>query len=100
MHVQLVHIQVKPGKAEDFLEAFRVNYEGTRNEPGNVRFDVLRDPADENRFVIYEVFRTPGDLDSHRQTEHYKECVRRIDPLLDGERTKDILMPVMADYSA
>ena len=98
MLIQMVTINVKPGHAAEFLEAFRINYEGTRQEPGNLRFDVLRNPDDENSFVIYEVFRTAEALEDHRKTPHYQECVRRIDPILTGPRTTTFFMPELADF--
>ncbi|GMB82431.1 antibiotic biosynthesis monooxygenase [Shinella zoogloeoides] len=100
MLIQMVSINVKPGHADEFLEAFRINYEGTRLEPGNLRFDVLRNPEDEHSFVIYEVFRSPEALDEHRRTPHYQECVRRIDPILAGPRTKTFYKVEMADFLA
>ena len=98
MLIQMVSIKVKEGHAAEFLKAFRINYEGTRKEPGNLRFDVLRDPKDENSFLIYEVFRSDAALDEHRKTEHYKECVRLIDPILAGPRTKVFYDVEMADF--
>ncbi|RVM19180.1 antibiotic biosynthesis monooxygenase [Sinorhizobium meliloti] len=98
MLIQMVSINVKQGHAADFLEAFRINYEGTRQEPGNLRFDVLRNPDDDHSFVIYEVFKSPEALDAHRKTEHYQECVRRIDPILAGPRTKTFYNVEMADF--
>ncbi|WP_174801287.1 antibiotic biosynthesis monooxygenase [Martelella limonii] len=98
MLVQLVSIAVKEGHAAEFIEAFRINYEGTRKEPGNVRFDVLRDPEDDNSFLIYEVFTSEEAVDAHRKTEHYQECVRRIDPILAGPRTKTFYRAEMAEF--
>lgn len=98
MLIQMVSINVKEGHAAEFLEAFRINYEGTRSEPGNLRFDVLRDPQDENTFLIYEVFQSAEALEDHRKTEHYKECVRMIDPILAGPRTKVYYNAEMADF--
>lgn len=98
MLIQMVSIKVKEGHAAEFLEAFRINYEGTRSEPGNLRFDVLRDPQDENTFLIYEVFQSAEALEDHRKTEHYKECVRMIDPILAGPRTKVYYNAEMADF--
>lgn len=92
MLIQMVSINVKQGHAADFLEAFRINYEGTRQEPGNLRFDVLRNPDDDHSFVIYEVFKSPEALDAHRKTEHYQECVRRIDPILAGHGPRPSIM--------
>ena len=98
MLIQMVSIAVKEGRTAEFLEAFRINYEGTRKEPGNLRFDVLRDPADENAFLVYEVFRSQAALDEHRKTPHYQECVRLIDPLLARPRTKVFYNAEMADF--
>jgi autoinducer 2-degrading protein len=94
----MVSIKVKPEHLEEFKEAFRINFEGTLREPGNLRFDVLCDPDDPTSFSIYEVFRSAEALAEHRQTEHYKECVRRIGPITDGTRTKVYYEPVMTDF--
>jgi autoinducer 2-degrading protein len=98
MLIQMVNIHVREGHTVEFLEAFRINYEGTRQEPGNLRFDVLRDPENENVFLIYEVFASADALEDHRRTPHYQECVRRIDPILAGPRTKVFYQAEMADF--
>lgn len=97
MFVQIVRINVKPGRVQDFLDAFRINYEGTIKEAGNIRFDVLQDPEDETRFTIYEVFRSAASVDEHRQTEHYKKTVALLDDIMTGSRTKEIYDLVMSD---
>ena len=38
------------------------------SEPGNLRFDVLRDPADPTRFLIYEVFVDETAAAAHKTT--------------------------------
>jgi quinol monooxygenase YgiN len=40
-----------------FIEACRENHEGALREPGNRRFDVLQDPSDPTRFILYEAYR-------------------------------------------
>jgi autoinducer 2-degrading protein len=97
MFVQIVRINVKPDRVEDFLDAFRINYEGTTKEPGNIRFDVLQDPEDETRFTIYEVFKSAESVDEHRNTDHYKETVARLEDIMTGSRTKEVFDLVMSD---
>lgn len=97
MFVQIVRINVKPDRVQDFLDAFRINYEGTIREAGNIRFDVLQDPEDETRFTIYEVFKSAAPVDEHRQTEHYKKTVALLDDIMTGSRTKEIFDLVMSD---
>ncbi len=101
MFVQLVHIRLKPGCVEEFLDVFRINYEGTRAEPGNYRFDVLQDPEDQNHFVIYEVFENEAAVDAHRQTEHYRRTTEGLKALMaTGERQKQFFSLVMPDHAA
>ena len=71
MHITLVHIHVKPEHVEDFITATRKNHEGARQEPGNIRFDVLQQDDDASRFVLYEVFSSPDDAAKHKETDHY-----------------------------
>jgi autoinducer 2-degrading protein len=97
MYVQLVQIQVKPDRIEDFLDAFRINFEGTSKEPGNLRFDVLQDPKDETCFSIFEVFKDEAALDDHRKTPHYKETVALLDDIMSKPRSKDIYHMKMSD---
>ena len=72
MHVTLVHVQVKPEKVDAFIAATEANHRGSIAEPGNRRFDVLQDPSDTSRFILYEVYLTPEDAAAHKETAHYK----------------------------
>jgi autoinducer 2-degrading protein len=71
MYVVVVRIRVVPGRENDFIAACRKNHEGTRKEPGNLRFDVLRQEDDPTRFALYEVYRSKEAFAAHQQTEHY-----------------------------
>lgn len=71
MHVTLVHIRVKPECIEAFTEACRLNHEGSTLEPGNRRFDVLQDPAEPGRFLLYEAYVDQASAKAHKETAHY-----------------------------
>jgi len=71
MYVVFVNVHVAPGHTAQFVEATLDNARLTRKEPGNLRFDVLRQEQDPNRFALYEAYRTPADFAAHQQTEHY-----------------------------
>lgn len=71
MHVTLVKVTVKPDRLAEFVAATRANHEGSVGEPGNRRFDVLQDPEDPTRFVLYEAYATAEDAAAHKQTPHY-----------------------------
>jgi autoinducer 2-degrading protein len=78
MYVVCVTIVVKEGHERDFVQATRRNHEGTRQEPGNRRFDVLRAVDEPRRFFLYEVYDSAEAFKAHQQTAHYlswKEAV-------------------------
>lgn len=100
MLIQLVQFEVRPGQRDAFVAAFRINWEGTRAESGNIRFDLLADPEDENRFHCYEIFADEAALDAHRATEHYRRCVELIGPLTTGSRSKRFFSPVLVEGAA
>jgi quinol monooxygenase YgiN len=78
-----VTVHVKPGHASEFVEAAVAN--ATRSaaeEPGCVRFDVIRDRDDPNCLYYYEVYRDDAALATHRQTPHFKAYVEKIQPWL------------------
>lgn len=95
MFVQMVHIKIKPDRVAEFVEAFRINFEGTVKEPDNIRFDVLQDPEDDTKFLIYEVFASEGAVDEHRKTEHYKKTTALLEDMMEGPRSKDFFRMVM-----
>ncbi len=71
MYVVAVTIKVKPEHVERFIQATLANAQGTRGEPGNARFDVLRAEDDPNRFMLYEAYKTKDDFVSNQKTAHY-----------------------------
>lgn len=71
MQVTLVHVQVKPEHVEDFIAATRRNHEGSVQEPGNVRFDVLQSTENPTHFVLYEAYVSPEAAAEHKKTPHY-----------------------------
>jgi (4S)-4-hydroxy-5-phosphonooxypentane-2,3-dione isomerase len=71
MYVVSVTVHVKPDQIIQFLEATLDNARHTRQEPGNVRFDVLQAESDPARFLLYEAYLTADDFAKHQQTPHY-----------------------------
>lgn len=72
MYVTMVHVHVKPGRVEEFIEASRRNHVGSIEERGNRRFDVLQDAEDPTRFVLYEAYVSAETAAAHKETPHYQ----------------------------
>ena len=83
MIVLHVTIQVKPEHVSDFLEVVRHDAEHSeKDEPGCLRFDVIQDRDEPNRFYFYEVYRDEASLEAHRQTPHFKLYFEKTQPWL------------------
>ena len=50
-------IKIKPDQRDGFLGTIRETvFLSVSDEPGCMRFDVFQDLADENRYILYEVY--------------------------------------------
>ena len=85
----VVRIDVKPEKLEAFLELVNIDAVGTRQEPGCVRFDVLRLNDSKTKFALYEVYKDDAAFKAHQQTPHYAQWRREIEDLCASPRSSD-----------
>ena len=83
MVILQVTVQVKPEHVSEYLEAVRDDAEHSeQDEPGCLRFDVIQDRYDANRFYYYEVYKDEVALEAHRQSPHFKLYVEKTSPWL------------------
>jgi len=83
MVVLHVTIQVKPEHVAQFREVARYDAEHSeKDEAGCLRFDVIQDRDDANRFYFYEVYRDEAALAAHRETPHFKYYAEKTQPWL------------------
>ena len=78
MIVTIVHVWVKPENIDDFVTATKHNQEHSVREAGNLRFDVLRDASDPEKFVLYEAYLSEAAALAHKETDHYKTWRDRV----------------------
>lgn len=72
MHIIVAKIQIKPEYREPFMELMVDDAKGSvENEPGCLHFSVIRDNADPNRIVLFEVYRDEAAFEAHKQTPHF-----------------------------
>jgi autoinducer 2-degrading protein len=66
-----VYVHVKTDAVEAFRSASLDNARHSVQEPGVARFDVIQSVEDPTRFVLVEVYRSPGAPAAHKETAHY-----------------------------
>jgi quinol monooxygenase YgiN len=82
MFVLSVDLRIKPENVESFTAKAIENAADSRKEPGCRQFDVLVDPKDRTRVLLYEVYADDKAFDAHQQTAHFKKYVAEAVPLL------------------
>jgi (4S)-4-hydroxy-5-phosphonooxypentane-2,3-dione isomerase len=86
MLVVCVAVHVKPEHRAAFIEASLANARDTLQEPGNLRFDVLQQADDPDRFVLYEVYRDEAGMTAHKATSHYARWAEAVAPWMAEPR--------------
>src|SRR5437870_1694862 len=81
-----VHVHVKPEFVEAFKRATLDNARNSVQEPGIARFDIVQHQDDPTRFVLVEVYRTPGAPAAHKETQHYQTWRDAVAPMMAEPR--------------
>lgn len=81
-----VYVHVKPEDRDAFIVASLENARNTIEEPGNLRFDVIQQLDDPNRFLLYEVYRDEAGMKAHKETAHYARWRDAVAPCMAEER--------------
>ncbi|HVW07724.1 MAG TPA: antibiotic biosynthesis monooxygenase [Bryobacteraceae bacterium] len=90
MYIVHVHVQVKPGTEQAFIDATLENARNSVQEAGVARFDVMRETADPTRFVLVEVYRDSGAPAKHRETAHYMKWRDAVENMMAAPRSRAI----------
>lgn len=101
MYVACITVRVKLEYVGQFIEATLENARNSRQEPENVRFDVLQAEDDPTRFFLYEVYRTKAGSAAHKQTPHYLTWRDTVAEMMAEPRvgvTHNSLFPPDADW--
>jgi quinol monooxygenase YgiN len=71
--VIIVDFKLKPGTRAPFRKLVDANADtSVRKERGCRRFDVLEPEGEDDRIVLYEIYDSRADLETHVASAHYK----------------------------
>lgn len=78
----IVPFETKPGKGQELIRFFKDFVPVVRKEPGNVEFHFHSVTGSETKFVLYERWEMPKDLQAHNNLPSTATLVAHITPLL------------------
>jgi len=95
--VVIAQYRARVGEARRVAEALAEMVAPTRAEPGNLEYQVFRDPNDPSLFVLFERYADADAFDAHRATPHFGTWLAGVVlPALD-DRIRLDLVP-LGDY--
>ena len=80
--VLLVNIRIKPENVDRWMKMALDNAREARKEPGCRQFEVLVDPKDKTKVVLFEIYDDDKAFEVHQQTPHFKQYLAEAVPLL------------------
>ncbi len=86
MIITHVMIHVIPELISEFINATLENVQNSNLEPGILRFDFIQQQDSPERFVLIEIYKTPEDVDAHKNTSHYQKWREKVAPMMAEPR--------------
>jgi (4S)-4-hydroxy-5-phosphonooxypentane-2,3-dione isomerase len=80
--VLVVNIKIKPENAERWMKMALENAREARKEPGCRQFEVLVDPKDGTKVLLFEIYNDEKAFEAHQATPHFKKYLAEAVPLL------------------
>lgn len=88
MVIVQIYLTIKKENIEDFIRFTNDNVSNSVKEPGVKRFEFFRDLDSENKFVLFEMFKSVDDQNMHRETGHYKRWKENTSEMLEVPYTR------------
>ena len=87
----LVEFDLKPGVREAFMPLILENAQKSLSEePGCLVFDVLSRADDNQRVVLYEIYRDKNAFNDHLQAPHFLDFDSAVSPLVSHKRVTEL----------
>lgn len=97
MLIVQVHVHVKIGATDKFIEATVKNATKSINEPGIARFDIIQQEDDPERFLLIEMYTDKNAPAKHKGAEHYAIWRKTVEPMMVGPRRSIRYMNIFPD---
>lgn len=91
--VLLVKLTAYPGQEKELLDELKLLIEPSRRESGCIKYDLNRDPENNDVVWFVEEWASQADLDKHHQTAHFNRLQERRNALV-ASTERFLLQPV------
>jgi quinol monooxygenase YgiN len=91
--VLLVSLRTKEGMGKKLESAFAKAAPETRKEKGCLAYDLHRDAAKAEHYLVYERWKSLADLSAHLQTDYIKALLAEVHELTEGMPDLQVFVP-------
>ena len=77
--------EVLPGKEQEFISKAEPLIQETRNEEGNISYNLYQNPTNPVAFIFYEEYKDQDAIDVHAVSTHFQAFGKAIEGLLASE---------------
>jgi autoinducer 2-degrading protein len=96
----LVFITVKAGREDAFLRGAFANQASSREEPGNLRFDMYRNSENQLEFLFAEKYNSVNAVTTHRQTPHFLSFYKTLEVTQEFPRRREPGNTIPSNYKS
>ena len=90
-------LTARPDKRAELIEAAKLCIAETRNEAGNIAYDMHESVTDPDRLVFVEQWQDVGALEPHRKSEHMRAFGKVAAACLSAPPKIEIITPASVD---
>ena len=83
-----VMINIKPENVDAFMQKVIENGKAARSEPGCQQFEVLVDPDDKTKVMLFEIYDDQKAFEAHQAGAAFKKYLAEAVPLLASRERK------------
>ncbi len=83
--IVIAKIQIIAGKEKEYLNIVPALIKATRNEPGNLVYNLYQSTESPSEFLVYEEYVDEAAFNTHRTSEAFQTFVEQAGPLFAKE---------------
>ena len=93
----LVFLRAQAGEAAKLEQALRELAQESRDEPGNLVYEVHRSASDSDEYLLYGIWRSQTDLEAHMNAAAIQAFLGKEPEIINGAFNLRLFTPVDTD---
>lgn len=84
MFIVSVIFNIQEGKVAELSKIIKEDSDMVQDFDGCIRFDIYKDSETQNKYFLYEEWKTEGDFTSYKESEKFKIFSSKLFSMMEG----------------